>query len=303
VETTQDFAVYGLRVRSELPLRGWPTLDPAEPPDVVIARATLSEPALAGPAFTTRSAIEQGELRLGISGIGRFRAAGGTRIEVDPDPAAKPHDIQRYLTGVVLGTVLQQRGTAPLHASCVALGGQAIAFAGPSGAGKSTVLAALLHRGAGFVSDDICVLAALPDGRFGVRPSAMLTKLDVDALAALERPELAREPAGGTRGKFLVPVGPLQAAARPLPLRRVYLLRDGEGAPRTQRLSGLDAVTALLGETYYLEFAAALGLTALCFRQAAALAHQVQVLRLHRGQGPGSLRAMLDLIEHEARQA
>lgn len=52
--------------------------------------------------------------------------------------------------------VLARRGLHPLHASAVAGGHGAILIAGPSGAGKSTLAARLAHRGAAFLSDDVC---------------------------------------------------------------------------------------------------------------------------------------------------
>jgi len=294
--------MYGLTVRSALDLPGWPTLPQVRNPDVTIALASLDAPEVAGPPYTARSGFENGALQVGVRGVARFRASGGSEILVDPAPGSRPEDVLLYLTGSVMATILHQRGTFPLHASCVLVAGQAIALAGPSGSGKSTLVAALLQRGASLVSDDVCVLAPLSDGRLGVWQSAARTRLDAEALAALQWPERGLEPAGGNRRKFLVPAAP-GAPDSPVALRRIYFLRDDSGPPRTELLEGLEAVTALVEETYFLVHAVSLGLATQCFLHAAGLARKVQVARLLRPRGFQHLPQLVDLIESEARRA
>lgn len=297
------FALYGLRVRSDLDLPGWPSLDDDTHPDLTIRRRPLSGPEVVGPTYSVKSLIQNGELHLAVRGVARYLVTGGSVVHVDPDPAAKSEDVQLYLTGVVLAAVLHQRRVIPLHASCVAIAGEGLALAGPSGAGKSTLIAKLVGRGAAFVSDDICVLAPLAGGRFGVWPSLPRTKLDQAALAALNGEQQGLESAGGNRGKFLVPLGPPDPGTAPVPLRRVYLLRDAEHSPRIELLEGLEAVAALVDETYYLGHAVGLGLASECFRAAATLAHKVQVGRLLRPRGFQHLDQVVDLLEAEARRA
>lgn len=299
----QEFSLYGLRVRSGVNLPGWPVLETSAQPDLTIVREAVELPLPEGPPYSAYSLLQNGELRLGVRGVARYRASGGCLIQVDPEPGAKSEDIQLYLTGTVLSAILHQRNRFPLHASCVSLGGQGIALAGPSGAGKSTLVTALIARGATFVSDDICVLAPLPGDRFGVWPSAPRTKLDLAALASLEQSDQGLEPAGGERAKFHLPVSSPAAQGTPVALHRVYLLRDAEAAPQTEQLEGLEAVAALVDETYFLRYAVGLGLAAQCFRQAAELARRVQVVRLRRPRGFQHLAVLVELIEAEARDA
>jgi hypothetical protein len=264
---------------------------------------SLPLPEVDGPPHTARSVIEAGELKLAVQGVARYWATGGNLIQVDPEPGARPEDLLLYLTGAVMGAVLHQRGAYPVHASCVALGLEGVALAGPSGAGKSTLVAALVDRGARFVADDVCVLTPLPAGGSGVWPGAPRTKLDRLALSALERGGTGLEPAGGTRGKLHLPVGPLQVASGPVPLRRVYLIRDGDGPVRTERLAGLEGVAALLEETYFLGYAVGLGLTQQCFRLAGSVAQTVQISRLVRPHGIEHLSEVVELITSEATPA
>jgi hypothetical protein len=296
----QDFWVYGLRVRSEIDLEDWPTV-PATEPDVIIRREAITGLELEGPPYAARTEVEAGELRLAVRGVGRYAALGGSRIRVDPDPDAKSEDLRLYLTGAMMGTILHQRGTYPLHASCVAwpeAGG--VAFAGKSGAGKSTLVATMVSRGAAFVSDDICVAAPPASGGLRVWPGAPRVKLDQTGLAALHGTNSGLEPAGGDRGKYHLPMDPYHSYASPVPVNRVYLLSFGEGSPRIEPLSGLDAISALVDETYFLTFAHALGLTSQVFRLAATVSRSLPVSRLVRPRGLEHLQPLAALVEQDA---
>jgi hypothetical protein len=294
--------MYGMRVRSAFPLSGWPPVEIGEF-DVDISRADLAGPTVVGGPYSVRTLAEGGDLRLGVGGVGRYWATGGVHILVDPDPAARSEDVELYLTGALMGTILHQRGVFPLHASCVALGGAAIAFAGDSGAGKSTLLAALGEAGATFVTDDTTVVAPDTGSGVAVWPGPLRMKLDSRGLAALAREVSDLKPAGGTRGKYQVPVGLTGTWDRPVPLRRIYLLTEGEGPPRVEPLEGLEAISAVVDATYFLGFAALLGLSPQIFRAAASVAGHVKVAKLIRPRGLEFLPATIQLIESEARRS
>lgn len=297
---TGDYQIYGLRVRSEVDLPGWPVAPPGEP-DVIIRTEPVSAPIWDGEPYTARSGVEGGEFLLTVSGVARYAARGGSVILVDPQPGARGEDLRLYLTGVMMGTILHQRGALPLHASCVALPGSGgVGFAGRSGAGKSTLVAALVRRGAAFVSDDLCVVAAPLADRLEVWPGAARLKLDEAGLGPQSGPAGALEPAGGNRGKFHLPVEAPFDQTSPVPFDRIYLLTDGVGPPRVEALSGLDAVSALVDQTYFLAYAHALGLTAQVFRLAAAVARSLPVFQLIRPRGLEYLPEVAALVERAA---
>jgi hypothetical protein len=92
-------------------------------------------------------------------------AKGGTTARIALiRPDVSPVDIEGYVLALVAGVLLHQRAVLPLHASSIAFGGCAVAFAGRPGAGKSTIAAALVQAGHRLLSDDITAIRFAADG-------------------------------------------------------------------------------------------------------------------------------------------
>jgi hypothetical protein len=88
----------------------------------------------------------------------------------------------------------------------------------------------------------------------------------------------------------------------PAPLHRVYILTDGDGPPRVERLTGLEAISALVDQTYLLASARDMGLSTQVFRLAATVARTLTVNRLVRPRGLEYLPDIAALIEHDVHQ-
>lgn len=128
-------------------------------------------------------------------------SADGQRLETLPPPG-RGWRWQRLLFAQVLPLACVLQGVEVLHASAVAVDGGVIALVGGSGQGKSTVAAALIARGAAFVTDDA----------LAVEPTA-------EVIMAHPGPRFAQAGPGDT-GPFHEPDG----AAGALPLTRVHIL-------------------------------------------------------------------------------
>jgi hypothetical protein len=295
-----DVAMYGLRVRSMIDLPDWPASASGDP-QVVICEEPPAPARFQSARYNARSTFEPGKVEIEVGGVARYTAIEGSCIKVAPEPDALAEDILLYLTGAMFGVVLHQRGILPLHASCVTIDGAGVAFAGPSGSGKSTLVAALLHRGAAFVTDDICAMTPVRSGHSCVWPGAARVKLDHKGMAEFKGVPAELEPAGGNRGKYHVPVASAQSQPDPVPLCRVYLPSFGEGPCRLERLGGLEAISALVDETYLQTYASALGVSSHVFRKVAELSQTLTVSRLIRPHGFVHLETALDLIERDVR--
>ena len=251
-----DYSVFGLTVRSSMPL---PELFPAtggQAPDVIIATG----PDLPADDPVHRHSTIDGAIVLHIPEIGRFSIAGGSKILVEPLAGVPDGNLRLYLLGSAFGALLHQRGLLPLHANAIEIDGQAVAFTGESGAGKSTLAAWFHDRGHRIVADDVCAILFAEDGRPVALPGLPRFRLWQPALEASGRTagEFARSYAADNWDKFDVPVNPATAVATSLPLGAIYVLERGD-ALAFRRLEGVEAAEAVISHTYRGKYVTAAG--------------------------------------------
>jgi hypothetical protein len=163
-------------------------------------------------------------------------------------------DACTYLLGPVLGFVLRLRGVTCLHASAVAVDGQAIVLVGSPGAGKSTIAAAFAQRGFSVIADDVVALAE--DGKnFQVQPGYPRVNLWSDSVRALFGSDEALPRITPTWDKRYVALGDngFGFASNPLPLGAIYVLGTREAAleaPVIDDIAGSNALQELVTNTY-----------------------------------------------------
>lgn len=243
-----DYNLFGLALRSEIEL---PELRPAaagQEPDVVIRRGSIDAEGeeRAGFNLTAWGAI------LNVPGVGRFAIREGREIIVEGAPAASPQNQRLYLLGSAMGALLHQRGLLPLHANSVVLKGRAIAFCGHSGAGKSTIAAWFHDRGDAILADDVVALRGASGEEVVAYPGVPRLRLWRDALEKGGRDAADYGRSFDSLDKWDVPTRQPRTAS-PVPLAKIYVLAraaaDSEG-PVIRRLAGIDAVNALVANTY-----------------------------------------------------
>lgn len=272
---TYSCSIYGLGLEVNVPVAGLSGLDPSPRVDVSMTLGTLP-PELHGveeswsPHYVTDGGDERGKPWARVSKRAnrhgkyyRIEYADDTVIVVEangaaiwaqgPD-AATIEDTATYLLGPVLGFLLRLRGITCLHASCVALGGKAVAFVGPAGAGKSSTAAAFARLGYPVLTEDVTPLTDLGD-RFRVPPAYPRIRLWPDSVESLfgASDALPRiTPAWDKR--FLDLNRPDVAFKRePLELGAIYMLgerQEGSPVPLVRPLDGRAALMSLIGETY-----------------------------------------------------
>lgn len=77
-----------------------------------------------------------------------------------------------------------------VHATCVAIGNDALLLCGRSGSGKSDLALRLLDRGAILVSDDYTILRRSGDMLIASAPSTIFGKIEVRGIGIIARPAL-----------------------------------------------------------------------------------------------------------------
>jgi hypothetical protein len=266
------YSIFGLNIVSDVPLAGVPASD-AQRADVVFAMAPSYEP-FASTAASNESCWYRSEWideTTGVPGLTIYRSeAGAFRILysdgieflVDaegrrivgraPSPASLA-DVTCYITGPVLGFVLRLRGVVALHASAIAIGGQAVLLVGDARSGKSTTAAFLARMGYKVITEDVAALAIV-SGTLTVRPGCAEVALRPDAVASVFGTFDALPRFSDTWDKRRLDLVKMGAfATDSVPVGRVYLLTNTEGfpnAPCVAPLPARDAMVELLANIY-----------------------------------------------------
>lgn len=253
--TSHEYAVFGLKVRSELELPELFANADGDDADVCISLGKAGGAADAAPGIHS----DGNALVLVVADVARFRIASGASIVVEPLPGVPERNVRLFLLGSAFGALLHQRGLLPLHANAVEVDGKAVAFMGESGAGKSTLAAWFHDAGYRVLADDVCVIRFDEQGRPAACPGLPRLRLWAEALKATGRDAegFQRSYVGETvYDKYDVPL-PGHAQA-PLPLAAFYVLGRGDRLS-FERLEGSAAADVLFAHTYRGAFVAQAG--------------------------------------------
>lgn len=218
---------------------------------------------------------------------GSFHIKLGREIIVDPKPGADADLLRVLLMGRMMAFLLRQRGWLSLHASGIAIGGEAVLFLGISGAGKSTIAAAFHARGHQVITDDVGAVR-VEQSQCLVCPAGSRIRLFDDA----------REAFGGTtpQGIFQWRKSVFDVHRDQVPksmlVRRLYVLNDGdeftsEGVPPLAAVATLSIHSVIRRERMDEES------LSVHLRDCSMVAQAVPVRRLVR---PRSLRALPSVV-------
>lgn len=162
-------------------------------------------------------------------------------------------DACSYLVGPVLGILLRMRGVTCLHASAVALNGEALAFVGMEGAGKSTTAAAFAREGDGVLSDDVVALQE-NESKFLVVPAYPHVCLWQESVAMLYGSADALPPfsKGWEKQRLSLGNGETRFQSQPLSLGAIYFLgeRRSEDAPLVETVRPQAALLSLITDSF-----------------------------------------------------
>jgi hypothetical protein len=293
------YHVFGLRVQSEIELPELVAVDRGEPADVTIKFGKF--PPVAGERYRGFVAMPDGAM-LEVRNTARYLIRNGREIVVDPDPDGSERHVRLYLLGSAFGALLHQRRLLPLHANSIEIAGRAVAFMGHSGAGKSTMAAWFHDRGFEVLADDVCVVT-FDDGLPMAQPGIPRLRMWRDALEASGRSAEAYQLAFDDAEKYNVPTRAANEV-RPAQLGAIYLLRKAEANPREpliEPLSGIEALDALVANTYRGAYVRMLGGTQAHLSSCLALVKSTPIFAVNRLWGKEYLERQIREMEEHAR--
>jgi hypothetical protein len=310
------YRYHGLQVLSATPLPEWSEFETESgyEPDVVISIGTGA----------LRDSPSRNEHLFSVKKAGSYLVRQGCEIVVFPEELPISRRLRLFLTGSAWGVVLYQRGRLPLHASGVQVGDGAVLFCGPRGQGKSTLAALLTERNYRLVSDDLCCIevseAQGPSGADAttgdsgiqplfagqtcvgtakdrhpvVHPSVPRFKLWSDSIRELgwDRVDSLQDEVRSTKFHYL---RPLIRAARPLPVRAIYILSWGEVG--FKRLTGFEALKRLFhGATWREDLLLAGGDPARHLCLCSELCRRVPIMEFSRPRDFQAIPVWMDLL-------
>lgn len=295
------YSVFGLNLCSDFHLPELRPSDAKEPAEVEILEGGIPEELGTSPGHSISA---EGTL-LNIAGVARYLVREGRQIIVQRLSGSSDANVRLFLLGSAMGVLLHQRGVMPLHANAIEVDGRAVAFCGHSGAGKSTIAAWFHDRGYRILSDDVCAIGFDEQGVAIAYPGIPRLRLWREALEASGREVGSFSRSFDDMDKYDVPTT-LETEANPVPLDRVYLLRkaaEGVAQGAITRLSGVEAVDALVANTYRGAYLQTIGETGRHLRTCLLVARKVAIFRAERLWGLETFDQEARLLELHSRNA
>lgn len=294
------YRLFGLSVRSELPLVDLAPVAAVADADVVIVRTPTVEP-----VDKHGVSMAGNDMVLEVADVARYTMSGGRTIRIEAAPDASERNVRLFLMGSAFGALLHQRGLLPLHANAIDMGGYAIAFTGHSGAGKSTMAAWFEARGKRVLADDVCVVSLDENG--GAQAHAGMPRLRLwrEAIEKGGRDAGEFQRSFDGMDKYDVPTRSAESDAC-VPLAAVYRLgrcEPGEPSREIRRLAGIEAVDALVANTYRGAYLKQIGGVPGHLASCVALARSVPVFTADRAWGYECFDAEAGKLEAHAAAA
>jgi hypothetical protein len=294
------YAAYGLGIRSALPL---PELSATAEitTDAVIHLGRIERPLPETDHTGCHFEMDREEAYLFWEEVGAFLVRRGREIVIEPVRGVEGGLLRLPLLGAVLAVLLYQRGFLVLHASAVALKGEAVAFLGERGYGKSTMAAALYARGHVLVADDFVAVDVCRPGRPSVLPGFPQLKLFSEAAAAALHDDPGRLPWIAHGYEKRARRAEEGFSLQPLPLGRIYLLGGG-AVPEIVPVPPRETFLQLIGHSYVGRLFQQSGRgpdAASHFRQCVTLARDVPVRWLRRPPSLAALPGLARMVEAE----
>lgn len=231
------------------------------------------------------------------------------RVICTPVPGVPAEQVADLYFNQALPLLMGVSGDLVIHASGVAVRGQALGFIGPTGRGKSTLAASFARMGHPFLTDDGLILDCAGQG-YEVRPRRPILRLRPDSEAMIAQgPAAGMAMAGEMADADDLPFKTRVAARADIPfhetavpLAALYVLVEPAdvAAPVFERLAAPAALSALMQHSFILDVEDKARLRGL-FGRLALLAEAVPCFALDYPRRYDALPSVLDaIIEHGA---
>jgi hypothetical protein len=261
-ESLFRYGVYGISLRSQIPLSlpadsytGFTEIELRMGSSSFFSDAIQDVLLQRSPWGPYRYAhLQDGSSYVRWEGVGEFLVSRDGRCVTCARVTDALESFQVYLLGQALSFALVKNGFEPLHATCVVVDGQAVAFVGDSGFGKSSLAASFLEIGHLLLTDDLLLLRKTDEG-FAAYPGPPRIKLFPEMATRFLGEPVNNIPMNSGTRKLIIPLDGDRTCASPVPLRIMYALgspsdRAGESSVRIEPLSPRRSFLTILSNTF-----------------------------------------------------
>ncbi|MBN2668429.1 MAG: hypothetical protein JXR60_04290 [Bacteroidales bacterium] len=274
------YKVYGLIIRSELPLQGISCPDEGVfDVDVVLNSVpkTLANIGYKGINFESNDH----QFLLKVENVGNYLIENASTIIIDVCKDAKNREIELFLLGSAMAALLLQKEIVPFHASAFEYKGEAVLISGISGAGKTTLLQHFVELGYKMLSDDVSALF-VKEGKVNVHPSYPSSKIWEDVVEEYGIDISNEDSVRPGISKFrLQQIDHFYNYA--IPVKKIIVLSSKNSNHfSNSELQGFDKLKALQSQIYRPVFPIAIGKTEIVFKVLQHLAQQIKLITLER---------------------
>ena len=231
---------------------------------------------------------------LNIKDIASYLIEDGNRITIEPVESAPLNEIQLFLFGSAMGSLLHQRQLLVLHGCAIEFAAGMVVFVAHSGTGKSTLASCFYQEGFNVFCDDQSVI----DVYHGllIAPGLGQIKLWQDALEAQGLKQTDFQKVYKNQEKYIVPIN--QKALKPKPLIAVIELQKGS-AYAFEPLMGKAKMEMLITHTYRNKYLADMGLLKQHFLLYDEVANNIFAAKATRPDKTESSRDFFQFILHQ----
>ena len=273
------YKAFNLNVFSRIPIAGLAECD-AQKPDIVILEGKtpdeLQNPLNNGVLFQAT----ENEFLLNIMNLGRIHVQDGATITIERLKDTSWNEFSAFILGTVFGALLHQRRLLPIHGSSVVYKKKGLIFAGTSGAGKSTLAAALIHKGARFLADDISLIS-FDGGHPEIVPAFPGMKIWEDSLKQLGKNPGKYHPIREDLKKYLYPAKKYHD--QQVAVDHIFIISShNREAFEIQDVQGIEKFNALKNNTYFFRGMNKTGILEKHFQMCNLLARHVPVSHITR---------------------
>lgn len=227
--------------------------------------------------------------------VGSYHVIKGQSITISPSSDSRHDELRLFLLGSVIGALLHQRGSLPIHGSTIQIGSSALIVCGKSSAGKSSLAAGFFNKGYTIYSDDISVISVDLQNVPMVHQGLPHIKLWQDVLQHFGDFQTYNRTRRQLE-KFKKPVS--SSHIEPIPVKDIIILgvKNSPGFS-IHELKGNEKFKELNAHIYRPQFINEPGMRLSHFQIITQLAKSSRIFKLERPSSPMLIRELVTFVE------